>query len=417
MLQEEVQLSGPDDYLTRAKEYWRHAPGGGGKVDTQALLEYSDSDFLTAWNEQKRLRRLAYWEEAEFLRYFTARVPGRHVFSFGCGLGYCELDFLEAGARVTFADIVPTSVACVERLCSLTGHAERSRFIVMDDSATMRFAGPYDFVFAYGVLMHMPESRQAAVLARMFEALKPGGVIWLMVYTPRFVQSVGASFDHAEFGRASDPSVGELDNPWSDWHDDAKLLRLAGSDACILNREEFNEGRYVWYSLGRRSEHGAVAMQPFINLAAVENSRIDANTNQGTVFAEVPLAEATAWDAGVTYRPDAGLHVTTTSNNFHYAVAFPEIVSAHAADIPNRLVFDADVKAGGFVIGLLDTTENHFFYNCTVWRDGVVRGCRDLAGIEWPDRFQVVISNYQPGAAASSEWLLHRLALYTVQEG
>src|SRR5207247_1726292 len=136
-------------------------------------------------------------------------------------------------------------------------------FMVMDDSARTSFGGPYDVVFAYGSLMHMPEARQATVLARMFDALRPGGMIWLMLYTPRFVESLGVSFDQQVFGRASDPSVGGVDNPWSDWHDDEKLLRLAGPDACILNCEQFNEGRYVWYALGRRADHNSTRVEPF----------------------------------------------------------------------------------------------------------------------------------------------------------
>ena len=409
-------MTDPDNYLARAKQYWRHAPGGGGKVDTVRLLDSSDEEFLRAWNEARRGRRLTYWEEEEFLRYFASRVRDRDVFSFGCGLGYSELDLLEAGAHVTFADIVPSTIACVERLCTLKGHEDRSRFMLMDDSADVGFGGPYDFVFAYGSLMHMPAERQAAVLRSMFDALRPAGVIWLMLYTPRFVESVGVPFSQEEFGRASDPSVGELDNPWSDWHDDEKLLSLAGPQACILNREEFNEGRYVWYALGRRDQHAPTPGELFVDLHAIEAARCAQEIRNAHLVAEIPLEQAFECDATAIHRRDGGLDVSTTRNNFRYAVLFPEVVLDRASDAPDRLLFEAFVQRGGFAIGLLDIEGDRFFYSCVVWRDGVVCGSRDLAAVEWPDRFQVVISNYQPGTPAASEWRLDRIALYKVPE-
>ena len=407
-------MPNPDDYLERARQYWRHAPGGGGKVDTVRLLEASDEEFLRIWDEARRGKRLTYWEEEDFLRYFASRARDRDVFSFGCGLGYSELDLLKANARVTFADIVPSTISCVERLCSLRGHADRSRFMLMDDSADVGFGGPYDFVFAYGSLMHMPEERQAAVLESMFDALRPGGAIWLMLYTPRFVQSVGSAFSQEEFGRASDPSVGELDNPWSDWHDDEKLLRLAGHQACILNREEFNEGRYVWYGLGRRDEHGSTSAELFVDLPSIEAARSAEESRTAHFVAEVLLAQAVEKEATASYRVDGGLDISTTPNNFHYAVEFPEI--GLGGTIPARLLFDAFVERGGFAIGLLDIEMNRFFYNCVVWRDGMVRGSRDLGTVEWPDRFRVVVSNYQPGTPAASEWRLDRIAFYKTSE-
>ena len=230
----------------------------------------------------------------------------------------------------------------------------------------------------------------------------------------RFVESVGSSFNQVEFARASDPSVGALNNPWSDWHDDAKLLRLAGPEVCIVNREEFNEGRYVWYALGRRAEHRVANVRPFIGLGEIEARRVAAEAEHGSTIANIPLNQATPCAATVTYAGESGLHVSTTVNNFHYAIVFPEIVRDETRPIPNRLIFEGNIARGGFAIGLLDPAENCFFYNCTIWRDGVVRGSRDLGDVQWPKRFQVVVSNYQPGLPAASEWRLSRIALQAV---
>lgn len=408
-------MNEPADYLERARAYWRFAPGGTGKVDGAELLAMPDDSFLGWWHEEKRVRRLLNWEEADFIRYFSEQAAGKDVFSFGCGLAYSELEFLDAGARVTFADIVPTSVACVERLCRLTGHGDRTTFITMGDSADTDFGGPYDMFFAYGSLMHMPAGRQQRVLANMARALRPGGTIRLMLYTPAFVEALGSSFDHSEFGRASDPDVGNLGNPWSDWHDDEKLQRLAGPDLRILQRETYHEDRFVWYTLGRSVDHAETPIRPIVDLPRIERERFEAHTRRGTVAHELTPAAGVPADAIVTREPSGGARVATTVNQFHYALTFPRLSSPPGL-VPNRLIVDADVEAGGFSISLLDVYANLIFYTASFNRTGAIRTSRDVSQAGWPAAYRVVVANYCPAGPAPSTFALHRLALLHVDD-
>ena len=396
-------------YLDRARSYWRYSPGGTGKVDSVSLAEKPDAEFLSIWRHEKRVRRITVWEEEYFLRFFSEQARGRDVLSFGCGLGYSELDLLDAGARVTFADIVPSCVACAERICRLTGHSGDSRFLAMDDSADTDFGGPYDIVFAYGSLMHMPEARQQRVLQQMCRALRPGGRIWLMLYTPEFVKSTGSTFDQTAFARHSDPSVDGLDNPWSDWHDDEKLQRIAGPELRITRRETFNENRYVWYQLERTADSAAGDILPLIDLAGREAAQIDDELARGQAVIDFDLASAKADDASVSAGGNGEILVETGENQFHYALVFPKTTTPSAQ--PNRLIFDAQLDAGGFAIGLLDVAADRFFYNTTFARVGRVRSSRDLSALEWPPVFQVVISNFRPTAPARSTFRLRRLTL------
>jgi len=85
-----------------------------------------------------------------------------------------------------------------------------------------------------------------------------------MLYTPEFVRNTGSVFDQREFARRSDPSVGTIDNPWSDWHDDAKLDRLA-SDFLVVQKQIFHEDRFVWYGLEKKP-----AASPFVDLFGLQ---------------------------------------------------------------------------------------------------------------------------------------------------
>src|SRR5262249_18290989 len=102
--------------------------------------------------------------------------------------------------------------------------------------------------------MTMPADEQRQLLSRVKEMLLPDGRIILMLYTWKFAQTTcgwksPAEFDPLIFAKASDPSVGKEDCPWSDWHDDVKLLDLAGSNLRITQRQMWQSGLFVWYTL------------------------------------------------------------------------------------------------------------------------------------------------------------------------
>jgi SAM-dependent methyltransferase len=333
-----------DTYLERARAYWRFAPGGEGKIDTRDLLSSSEPMFLETWARNREARRCSYWEEPHFLRLFSDELAGKRVFSFGCGLAYAETEFLEHDAHVTFADIVPSNVECVRRLCRLRGY-DQAAFLVLTDSAETSFGGPYDAIFAYGSLMHMPAERQVKVVQGFDRSLTPGGPILLMLYTPHFVEATGSALDQTAFARASDPSVNGLDNPWSDWHDDEKLLKIAPA-FHIARKQEWNEGQFVWYDLRRESGDA----RPFLDLEAAEEAG-------RSVYLNISAHAATRADA-VLRKVGDGLHVVTGVSQYHYAATFPAI-SARGLE-GATLAVDLTIRSGGASIGLLDPTTDTF---------------------------------------------------------
>jgi tellurite methyltransferase len=111
-----------------------------------------------------------------------AVLPFLHgdVLELGCGLGNLALSAAARGCRVTALDASPTAIADLVRRArgqglELEAHAAELRHYVP--------ARTYDTVVAIGLLMFFACPDADGLLARLREAVKPGGIIVLNVLT------------------------------------------------------------------------------------------------------------------------------------------------------------------------------------------------------------------------------------------
>jgi SAM-dependent methyltransferase len=380
--------------LGTARQYWRFAPSGKGKIDTSELLALDDARFYAEWNEHFKSRLDHYWEDRRIVPHFARLFAGKSVLSFGSGIGHNEILFMRRGARVTCADIVQSNLDTIARVCRHEG-LTAGGFLLLDEAGTTDFGGPYDHVFARGSLMTMPFEQQQRVMAKLKQALRPGGMIILNLYTWEFVKQTCNVDTPTVFARHSDPSVGGVHNPWSDWHDDAKLQDLAGPDMVISHRQFWNQGLYVWYGLSWRSQaHGPA--QPFVDLDAAA----PAAARRAVPLDDFTLAEAE--------RIGTGLHLRTGANNFLYAA----VSGLHARESlpagPLELMVDADLRDGAFSVGILDEDAQAFVLSRAITWKGRHRHFYALP--EAPPRFRIVLSNHREKTPARSEFVVHDIA-------
>jgi SAM-dependent methyltransferase len=94
--------------------------------------------------------------------------PGARVLELGCGAGRDAARIRERGFDVDATDGIPAMVAKANERHSLA--ARVMRFDELDAHAA------YDAVWAHACLLHCPRAELPGVLARIHEALKPGGL-------------------------------------------------------------------------------------------------------------------------------------------------------------------------------------------------------------------------------------------------
>ncbi len=377
--------------LDNARRYWRHAPAGADKLDTDSLLAAGDAR-ADVWDAAFRSRLITYPEEEQFLRTFAQRVSGRRIVSIGSGLGFHELFYAAAGAQVTCCDIVATNLGAIERVA-----AERRLPIATfcrPDLTAQPLPGPADIVLVYGCLMHMPADAQRVLLERARDALAPGGSIVLMVYDWEFVRRTcgwtdPSQFDPVVFARASDPTVGDEACPWSDWHGEDKLLRLAERGAHVVRRQTWNDGRFGWYEL---SWTAAGPAEPFFAAAALD---------AGESCLRLRPRDFSAVDAQVS-RGWRRVTVRAAASRSHYVLVSAVIERPAGA---NAVAVDVAIDGGALSIGILDADAQRFV--ATAVRSTRGRHTVLLVASPLPDRFQIVISNHQPSAPAPGTFVLH----------
>ncbi len=107
---------------------------------------------------------------------------GLHALEIGCGVGRATRALAERVARVTAVDISAPHLAVAARELAAAGHAHVTLRHVTR-VADYGDLGPVDLAYSRLVLQHNPPPIQAAILARVFAALAPGGLAVLQVVT------------------------------------------------------------------------------------------------------------------------------------------------------------------------------------------------------------------------------------------
>jgi SAM-dependent methyltransferase len=391
--------------IKRSQSYWRFVPSGEGKHNSAELIELPDAELERAWDRAFASRFLRYPEEECFLLQMAAEFKNKPILSIGSGMGFHEIHYQRHGARVTCCDIVGTNLEVIRRMCAIKG-LEPIPTIFSTDSSRESFEGRYDVAFIYGSLMAMPAAEQRHLLSQVRKALQPDGQIVLMLYTWKFAESTCGwrspdEFDPLVFAKASDPTTEGEHCPWSDWHDDAKLLDLAGPGMKITRRQFWQQGLFVWYALefDGRSGDSESGVRTFFDPAGL---------TEGVKISKAPL-EAFSPAAGSASMCEAGLLVETGMEPFGYAVVSPQYQVNFAKDVPNTLIADISLFNGGLSVGWLDVARGAFLNTATLTEPGRRKLILPLPA-DISD-FQMIFSNHRTDGSGPSSFMVHKVEL------
>ncbi len=105
-------------------------------------------------------------------------LKGKKVLDIACGTGVLTEQFVRMGADVTAIDLTAKAVELTKKRLDLY-HLPGD--VIQADAQKMPFPdNTFDYVCAWGCLMHMPETEQA--IAEIKRVLKPGGKFLAMMY-------------------------------------------------------------------------------------------------------------------------------------------------------------------------------------------------------------------------------------------
>lgn len=105
-------------------------------------------------------------------------LQGKNVLDIACGTGVLTEQFVRMGANVTGIDLTPKAVELTKKRLALYGLTAN---IIEGDAQKLPFPDhSFDFVCAWGCLMHMPNTEKA--ISEIQRVLKPGGKGLAMMY-------------------------------------------------------------------------------------------------------------------------------------------------------------------------------------------------------------------------------------------
>lgn len=112
-------------------------------------------------------------------RYIDMKgLKGKKLLDIACGTGVLTEQFVRMGADVTAIDLTPKAVELTKKRLDLY-HLKAE--VLEADAQKLPFAdNTFDYVCAWGCLMHMPETEQA--ISEIYRVLKPGGKSLAMMY-------------------------------------------------------------------------------------------------------------------------------------------------------------------------------------------------------------------------------------------
>jgi 2-polyprenyl-3-methyl-5-hydroxy-6-metoxy-1,4-benzoquinol methylase len=238
-----LDLSNPFGAL-RAK--WSEVPAGNKRLNTKQLLDMNDQELLGLWSDAKleattgKNFNVRGWYHA----LYTPALKGLTVLDVGSGFGIDGITFAQAGAKMTFLDIIESNLHVTRRICELL-HLENVDFFYIEDfSSFSNLETQYDVIWCQGSLICVPFDLARSESQELLKHLKPNGR-WIELAYPRTRWERDGKPPFDKWGQVTDGGA-----PWIEWYDLEKLLaRLYPSKFDVVLGFEFHSADFVWFDL------------------------------------------------------------------------------------------------------------------------------------------------------------------------
>lgn len=177
-----------NDLQNEVKEWWNKNPytyGLSRKDSYRDVGDVSDNILDDHFFDEYVRKIRKHFDDAQmpgekiasrFIDY--EQLSGARTLDIACGIGWGAVEMARSGARVSAIDITPRAIEMARKHFEYRGL--QADLQVMD-AQNMKFPdNTFDFVLAWGCLMHMPNTEQAIV--EICRVLKPGGKVFGYMY-------------------------------------------------------------------------------------------------------------------------------------------------------------------------------------------------------------------------------------------
>src|SRR5882672_4270245 len=116
---------------------------------------------------------------ATIRRYIDPAFTPTAILDFGCGVGRLLVPFAAGAKEVVGMDVSPSMLLEAKRNCE-ERHLTNVALLRSDDELSA-LTGTFDLIHSFIVFQHIPVDRGRAIIFRLFEGVRPGGVIAIHV--------------------------------------------------------------------------------------------------------------------------------------------------------------------------------------------------------------------------------------------
>lgn len=220
------------------------------RARSEKLLQLSDADLLRTWTEgfldssSGKAFDVRGWYHVLYKDIFR----GKKVMDVGSGLAFDSITYAEAGARITFVDIVETNLEVVKRICKIKGLSNMTFCYFKDLTALDTLPADYDAIYCQGSLINAPVEVTRLEAQALLKHLPVGGR-WIELAYPKKRWVRDGRMPFTKWGRKTDGGA-----PWVEWHDLDKIRAfLAPAQFEVLFTLDFHNSDFNWFDLVRRS--------------------------------------------------------------------------------------------------------------------------------------------------------------------
>ena len=233
-----TEINFEKDLFRIQKSKWSTVPGTIYKrIDNYDLLKLEDNEFIKKYDEMIKEDNNSY---RSIYREKYLLNDSKKILDLGCGIGRDGIFLAERGYEVTFADVVPSNIHLVERVCNLKNlNCSFVKLEKMDDYENL---GKFDLIIAMGSLHHMPMKITKKIIEKMSKNFEKNKTKFLMLTYPFSRWKKDGCLPFRFWGLKTDGWA-----PWTEYYDKKKIALVFSNKLEIIDELKINDEFIIFY--------------------------------------------------------------------------------------------------------------------------------------------------------------------------